>query len=283
MITFTGNTDSTAARAGALHQLLTALDRIGLADHLAEARELLTRSHTMRGEPRTRSEQARAERQAIPVKIADGELTIDQAAAHAAALAPWLDGTAAKLAEQAADEIARRAVAVASANTTLPPVLVGRAAAAVDRAAAATEKLLAPLHTLDALYDAMLAHVRNGAPRPAPLGLTVAELRPDQMRYWAEASAAADDFRELHNAWRGHRGLNLLPVRSGVFARPGDRDRMSLLGQLPEPLQLGVAALSGWEPGILDHPGKRPADNEEGILDRIMHAITGRSRVPANR
>lgn len=228
---------SSAWLSGAIRQL----DALGLRDHFTDARDLLAQAADMRDSAREPAAAARAEQDALGQRVADGELTLEQAAQRLAELREWLPGgDAHKVADEATDVLTGRAVAAGRREAPAALAAVAPLAdAAVREAIEAGRKL-----TLGADVDAMLREYATGG-RPALFDLTVDRLDHAAMGYWAAASHATDRFEQVVKLAR-----ELHPGKVATTKIVGTRDATYMLTSSPRCCQLALAADSGWSPGL---------------------------------
>lgn len=268
-------------KASALAALLDQLTTVGIDKPLREARKLLDRAAGLRQAPGEGIAAARRERDALPTRLATGEVDIEQAAVRLAELAPWLPDSAGAtpvgtVAEQAAAEVEKRALRLTRdhADTVLDS-LAARARTAVDAAAEAVDRITVSRGlTLDKLYENELRALRDGRQHPI-YGASAGTAPPAELAAWAAAQEATTEFTALRELAAKLARITGRRTPLHVFAAPGSRDQQALLARVPEPLQLGLAARSGWEPGLHRQATPRAAD-ERGIINRLSAALTGR-------
>lgn len=241
--------------AAHLRLLINHLDKNGLDDQLVDARGHLDRARQLRATAGDWSDHCHQERGRLVRALADGTITVQEAAEQLTTLTPGLTGnqrrSALVLAQEAAAAIERRAVAAArDAADALHTELGKRINNAVKTAVKAGKQL-----PDDATDFGDVASDRQAAAA------------------WSEAHRAVDTFVKLHTlaahlrSFTGEdRSNDTVPYKYGKPPAPGRYRRV--VGHLPVPLRLAAADKAGWKPGYYtaDQVAKRrraPAPAED--------------------
>lgn len=275
--------DETAVRLAAL---VSALDGLGITDVLDEPRALLLRVREIETGARDARARARAELAELVGGVADGALSLDQAATRAAELAPWTPGAAAgrddrrtpagALAERVVLELRQRARdAAGRAGLDVHARLSRRAADAAKRGVEAGRRLVDVPALLVALRPPQQRHDRVqttpfprdhiGQAPPPPLswvGFEAIQRDAARMAAWSAATVASDELSTLHGA-----AALLHAVTGGAsswFGVDADRDQLHrITADLPVQAHLAVYDALGWRPGL--HLALKPGERRPPV------------------
>ncbi|MER7273861.1 hypothetical protein ABT369_05370 [Dactylosporangium sp. NPDC000244] len=263
-------------RAARLLQALQALDGVGLAGELLNARGMLARADELRRAGADTQGQAELEAERLAGAVADGSTGLDAAAAKLATLAPWLPAEGQGL--TSGGRITDRAVAllrdcaVRAARDDAPGAhkALARQADAAVRAAVDAGALLVDVKGVARLLKAPEVpdpRVRpsgwehpwvNNPPVMPKLDMQ-AIMRDGRLAVaWSAAAGATEQLETIKAA------ADQLCAATGGTVRVFPEDAIdpnvsAFVEQLPQPVHLALADALGWRPGLYWTPVARPS------------------------
>lgn len=259
---------------GRLGVLLDALDGVGLAGQLGEARRLLARAEQLTADAGRQEQGATAERRALVDALAAGTATPERVATRLAVTSMWLgqggQGVTPAWAavHSAVAQLRREAVSAARGDMLgVHRALAGRAAVVVKRAVEHGRRLVDCKRLVKLLEPPPIPPRQGNGPRVHPwvhnpptlptVSLDAIQGDSGRLVAWGEASSAYAEYRRIVEV------ADLLHAAGGpasaVLAVEHDRDVLGIVeGQLPELVHLAVFEALGWRPGLYASLKPRP-------------------------